>query len=107
MYAYVGMGVESNYDAQTRGVAAMLEICETEKKDTLIVSHGGLINRLMCWLLHIPLEYRTSFRIQNTGLCVFEVVFADDEPRFQVITLNDYSHLQTSKTGAGLALTTF
>ena len=107
MGAQVGMGVESNHDAQMRGQAALLEICETEKKDTLIVSHGGLINRLVCWLLHIPLKKRTSFRIQNTGLCVVECFFSEDEPRFQVITLNDFSHLQMSKTGAGLALTTF
>ena len=105
--AQVGMGVESNYDAQMRGQAAFLEICETEKKDTLIVSHGGLINRLMCWLLHIPLERRTGFRIQNTGLCVIECFFSEDEPRFQVVTLNDFSHLQKSDSGAGLALTTF
>ena len=105
--AQVGMGVESNYDAQTRGVSALLGICETEKRDTLIVSHGGIINRLICRLLHIPLKNRQGFRIQNTGLCVVECTFIEDEPRFQIVTINDFSHLQTSKTGAGLALTTF
>ena len=105
--AQVGMGIESNYDAQMRGYAALLEICETEKRDTLIVSHGGMINRIMCLMLNIPLRHRQGFRIQNTGLCVLECTFVDDDPRFQVVTLNDFSHLLSSKNGAGLALTTF
>ena len=103
--AQVGMGIESNHDAQARAQAALLEICETEKRDTLIVSHGGIINRLMCWLLHIPLEHRQGFRIQNTGLCILECFFTDDEPRLQVVTLNDFSHLLSDDNGAGLALT--
>ena len=105
--AQVGMGIESNFDAQARAWAAVLEICETEKRDVLIVSHGGIINRLMCRLLHIPLEYRQGFRIQNTGLCVVDCFFTDDEPRFQVVTLNDFSHLQTGEIDTGLALTSF
>ena len=105
--AQVGMGIESNFDAQERAMAALLEICETEKKDLLIVSHGGIINRLICRLLNIPLEYRVGFRVQNTGLCILECSFIDEEPRFQVVTLNDFCHLLTSESGAGLALTTF
>ena len=105
--AQIGMGIESNFEAQERARAALLEICETEKRDLLIVSHGGIINRLMCWLLHIPLKHRQGFRIQNTGICILECVFTDDEPRFQVVTLNDFSHLQKSENGSGLALTTF
>ena len=100
------LDIESNIDAQARGHAALLEICEAEKRDTLIVSHGGIINRLICWLLRIPLKHRQNFRIQNTGLCILECFFSDDEPRFQVVTLNDYSHLHTSENGEGLALTT-
>ena len=94
--AQVGMGVESNFDVQERAMAALLEICEAEKKDTLIVSHGGLINRLMCRLLHIPLKNRLSFTIHNTSLSIIECVFTGDMPRFQVVTLNDFSHLQTN-----------
>ena len=95
--AQVGMGVESNFDAQERAMAALLEICETEKKDTLVVSHGGLITRLMCRLLHIPLKNRMCFSIQNTSLSIIECVFATDMPRFQVVTLNDFSHLQSNQ----------
>ena len=108
--AQIGMGIESNFKVQERAVAALMEICETEKNDTLIVSHGGLINRLMCYLLHIPIQKRQCFRIQNTGLCIIECVFTDEDPRFQVVTLNDFSHLQKNQEGAdkaGLALTTF
>ena len=107
IHAQVGMGIESNYDAQARVWAAMLEICLAVNGDVLIVSHGGIINRLICRLLHIPLERRQGFQIQNTGLCVVERFFTDDEPRFQVVTLNDFSHLQTGKNNAGFALTTF
>ena len=102
-HAQVGMGVENNFDVQHRAKAALLEICETEKRDTLIVSHGGWINRLMCWLLHIPLEKRNNFMIGNTGLCVLECIFADDNPNFQVVTLNDFSHLEQ----AGFPFTVF
>ena len=103
IHAQVGMGVESNFDVQYRAQAALLEICEAEKGDTLIVSHGGWINRLMCWILHIPLEKRNNFKIGNTGLCILECVFTDDNPHFQVITLNDFSHLEQ----AGFPLTVF
>ena len=105
--AQVGMGIESNFDAQARAKDALLEICDAEKRDLLIVSHGGIINRLMCWLLQIPLGNRTGFRIQNTGICILECFLSDERPRFQVVTLNDFSHLFTDKGGVGLAMTTF
>ena len=103
IHAQVGKRIESNFDVQSRSIAALLEICETEKRDTLIVSHGGWINRLMCLLLHIPLDKRNGIRIENTGLCVIKCVFTDEDPCFQVVTLNDFSHLENE----GLSLATF
>ena len=92
--ADVGMGVESNQSVQERAYTALLEICETEKRNLLILTHGGWINRLLCLLLKIPIEHRMGLRIENTGLSILECVFTEDEPVFKVITVNDYSHLE-------------
>ena len=91
--AEVGMGVESNRSVQERAYAALTEICETEKRNTLILTHGGWINRLMCLLLKIPIEHRMGIRIDNTGLSILEVFFSEGEPGIKVVTINDHSHL--------------
>ena len=91
--AEVGMGVESNFSLQERARAALVDICLTERKDTLIVTHGGWMNRLLCFLLSIPLDKRMRIRLDNTGLCILDVSLVDEEPKIQVVTVNDYSHL--------------
>ena len=91
--AEVGMGVESNISVQDRAYAALAEICETEKRNTLILTHGGWLNRLLCRLLQIPMEHRMGVRIDNTGLSIVECNFTEDGMGFKVVTVNDYSHL--------------
>ncbi|MCL2285225.1 MAG: histidine phosphatase family protein [Firmicutes bacterium] len=89
----IGLGVESNYELQQRAWAAFDAICKKETTDTLIVSHGAWINRLLCKLLHIPLQHRMSFHMSNVGLSIVNCQKDGDLRKYTVVTVNDESHL--------------
>lgn len=92
-HAQVGFGVENNYDLQQRAWLAFDSICRLEDEDTLIVSHGAWINRLMCKLLHIPMEHRSNFELLNTGISIIKCKKEVETHKHTIITLNDVSHL--------------
>jgi len=90
----IGLGVENNYDLQQRAWAAFEHICQKETADTLIVTHGAWINRLLCKLLHIPLQYRMNFSMSNVGLSIITCEKDDNLRKYSVLTVNDESHLR-------------
>jgi len=89
----IGLGVESNHDLQQRAWCTFDTICQAETQNTLIVSHGAWINRLLCKLLHIPLQHRMSFHMSNVGLSIVMCQKIGNNREYQVLTVNDESHL--------------
>ena len=89
----IGLGVESNHGLQQRAWAAFDAICQKETTDTLIVSHGAWINRLLCKLLYIPLQHRMNFTMSNVGLSIVTCKKRDNLREYTVLTVNDESHL--------------
>lgn len=89
----IGHGVETNHDLQQRAWAAFDTICTQETADTLIVSHGAWINRLLCKLLHISLQHRMSFTMSNVGLSIVVCKKTNGLRGYTVLTVNDASHL--------------
>jgi len=87
------LGIETNFELQRRAWAAFEEICQNENGDVLIVSHGAWINRLMCKLLHIPVQHRMLLDVSNVGLSIVECNKAGNERKYKVLTVNDFSHL--------------
>jgi len=87
------LGVETNFELQRRAWAAFDEICQKENGDTLIVSHGAWINRLLCKLLHIPVQHRMTLGMNNVGLSIVECKKDGDQCKYTVLTVNDFSHL--------------
>lgn len=90
--AAVGMGVESHGELQERATGAFWEICGAEKRDTLIVTHGGWLGALLRELLGVPFGRRHGFAIGNVGLSIVECDFSGERSA-KVATLNDCSHL--------------
>jgi len=89
----IGLGVESNYDIQQRAWATFDAICQKEMSDTLIVTHGAWINRLLCKILHIPLQHRMGFRMSNVGISIINCEKENNLRKYTVLTFNDDSHL--------------
>jgi len=88
----IGLGVESNCDLQQRAWTAFDAICQKETADTLIVSHGAWINRLLCKILCIPLQHRMNFSMSNVGLSIVNCKKEDGLRTYTVLTVNDESH---------------
>lgn len=87
-------GGESTLDLQRRALAALAEIVDRHRGETVaVVSHGGPIKAIICAALSLPLPERSHFRLDNTGLTG---VYWEGEER-TVLFLNDIAHL------AGLA----
>jgi len=88
----VSPNIESHVQMQNRAFAAFEAICQTETEDTLIVSHGAWINRLICRLLSLPIASRMNIFTSNVGLTIVDC--NKDTDKYTVLTLNDFSHLQ-------------
>jgi len=86
-------GVESNNSLQKRAFDTFDAICEKEDTDILVVTHGAWINRLICKLLHIPLEHRMRWHTSNVGLSIVNCIKKDNVREYTVVTVNDESHL--------------
>jgi len=84
--------IESHMGMQTRAFAAFESICHAENEDTLIVSHGAWINRLICKLLNLPIASRMNIFTSNVGLTIVDC--NKETSKYTILTLNDFSHLQ-------------
>jgi len=85
--------IETHYELQQRAWKAFDEICQAETGNTLIVTHGAWINRLLCKLTDTPLQYRMDFPVANVGITTIECIKDHDTRNYDVITHNDTSHL--------------
>ena len=91
--AQIGFGVENMYDLQKRAYQELCDISAKETDNFIIMAHGTWIRCLLCKLLHIPLERRMTFEVNNTGINIVECNKDENGLGFTVITLNDVSHL--------------
>lgn len=92
--AQIGLGVETNYELQQRAWTAFDAIAQKEVGDTLIVTHGAWIHRLMCKLLGVPLQQRMNIAyLANVGISIVNCEKEGDLRKYSVSTLNDASHL--------------
>jgi len=85
--------IETHYELQQRAWKAFDEICQIETGNTLIVTHGAWINRLICKLTDTPLQYRMDFPVSNVGINIVKCIKDGDIRNYDVLTLNDISHL--------------
>lgn len=59
-------------------------------KNIFVVSHGGTISVMICYLLGLPYERRHEFFVGNTSLYCFE---RQADSGFALVLKNDMSHL--------------
>lgn len=64
---------------------------ETEGKQALVVSHGGMIRLLLIELFQLPECMFQKLWIDNTGVSIVE---KNDDGSLLLRTVNDFSHLQ-------------
>lgn len=59
-------------------------------EDTVVVTHGGTIRMILCYLLKLPLEQRDQYKISNVGVFILERDRCGD---FHLLQSNDTRHV--------------
>ena len=84
-------GGETRRQLQSRVVAAIGSIAERHRDgQVLVVSHGGTLRALACWVLDADLRAVRRLDLDNCGLCRVEL--REGEPTLR--RWNDVSHLE-------------
>lgn len=93
---FVIPGGESRRSLMDRGRAALEAIRATDRRQVVVVSHGGLLSAAFKALLEIPAQ-RTPFALYNAS--VSRVAW---DQQFRLQTLNETAHLRavTSETAS-------
>jgi probable phosphoglycerate mutase len=86
-------GVEALGDVQRRAVRAIKRIVKEHNLEDkiVVVAHGLAIRTIISWILNIPLNQHTSFRVDNTS--VSHVIYEGDY-RYILASLNETWHLE-------------
>lgn len=86
-------GVEALGDVQRRAVRAIKRITKEHNLEDkiVVVAHGLTIRTIISWILNIPLNQHTSFRVDNTS--VSHVIYEGDY-RYVLASLNETWHLE-------------
>ena len=81
---------ESYVHVQKRMAGVWDKICKEQgpDKDILIVSHGGSIRTMICYLLGLDLNYMWRLSVDNVSTTCFE--FWDGRPVMQFANFNGY-----------------
>ena len=88
---------ESMADAQTRMVAALVDVAAAHPDvAVVVVSHNLALRALLCYALGVPLAAFRRFRHELASLAVVDVTA---EGGFSVVTLNERCHLPGSDAG--------
>lgn len=84
-------GGETVAELQKRTTEALKQIiAENPDGHIAVVAHGAVLRSLVCYALHIPLQYFWSIRQYNTAVSI--VNFSDN--RFGIELLNSTAHLE-------------
>lgn len=85
---------ESDYDTAARAAEFIHETrLLDDDADIALISHGGLIRRLICVLLDMPLGYAAKLNIENTGITTIRQYFGDRHSGLVLESLNFTGHL--------------
>jgi len=86
-------GVEALGDVQRRTVRAIKRIVREHNTDDkiVVVAHGLAIRTIISWILNVPLNQHTSFRVDNTS--VSHVIYEGDY-KYVLASLNETWHLE-------------
>lgn len=84
-------GGETYEDVIDRAMGFIDDIEETDLKNVLVVTHGGVIKSMVTHILGLSIEKRSNFHITNTSVSVLE---RDKAGKWKVLTMNDHSHLE-------------
>jgi 2,3-bisphosphoglycerate-dependent phosphoglycerate mutase len=92
-------GGESLGDVAARGWSLLAEVRQRYARGTVLwVAHGGMLRLVTCHMLGLPLSAYRRFRLDSTGISMFEI--GDDDAKdgdasCAVISLwNDHRHIQ-------------
>lgn len=86
---------ESDFDATARAAGFIHESGILKQDSTwALVSHGGLIRRIICVLLDLPLTYSSKLTIDNTSITVLSQSVDDPGAEIVLDTLNFTGHLE-------------
>lgn len=100
LYDPIGGTGESEWILFLRGAQAVQSLLRRDFGRYLIVSHGGLLNRVMHAILGIKLEPNLQgirFGFWNTAFV--EAHYTPDEHHWHIVTINDQAHLSTKTEG--------
>lgn len=64
---------ESKLDFQNRVVDFLKEIVESEFENILCITHAGVIQTAITYLLKLPKETSWSFKVPNGGIAIIEI----------------------------------
>ncbi len=84
-YDSFGESGEGDWELFLRAGHAMHELLKRPAGNYLVVTHGGLLNKLMYAILGIPVQANSngpSFRFENTGYAMFRYLPARHQWRF-------------------------
>ena len=86
---------ESDFDATARAAGFIHESGILKQDSTwALVSHGGLIRRIICVLLDLPLAYSSKLTIDNTSITVLSQSIDDPGAEIVLDALNFTGHLE-------------
>ncbi|MBN2299809.1 MAG: alpha-ribazole phosphatase [Acholeplasmataceae bacterium] len=83
-------GGESLVEFQNRVVSLFMKLIEKEYQNLCIVTHGGVIRVLLCYLLGYDLSQRDLIKIDNASISILEV---GPENRINILEQNIIKHL--------------
>lgn len=86
-------GIEALGDVQNRAVRALKRIVKQHElsQRILVVAHGLAIRTIICWILNIPLNEHTTFRIDNAS--VSHIIY-ESNYKYTLTSLNETWHLE-------------
>ena len=90
-------GGESLGDVAARGRSLLADVRRRHAGGTVLwVAHGGMLRLLTCHILGLPLSAYRRFRLDSTGISVFEIGDGDGDTSDSVVVSlwNDHRHIQ-------------
>ena len=87
-------GGETLSEFQTRIVECFKKIIEKPvDKDIVIVTHGGVVRVLLCYILKCELSQRNAFKIENGSISILEI---NEAREVSIIEQNITEHLSSA-----------
>jgi broad specificity phosphatase PhoE len=87
-----GESIRQFYNRVVRGMEYILS--HTNGEDVAIVTHGGTIRMILCYLLKTPLDERDIYKISNVGLFHLKTTIKGS---YELILNDDTSHVPTDQ----------